>query len=281
VRIALIAEWADPRRGGCERSTLQIAQGLARRGQQVTVLCRGGAACGEGVAVRPIACGGWSRASSLRAFVAGVQSGVVAIDAPQSPNQGLMLRAEVRRRFDLRLGSRTWGQWKVCEYELRRRNIRLYNTPAKEKDAPAWMRQGFSLYRRLSSIGFTHFVAGESRTDRMMIEVHPHACFAALLGRRPFLKGTLEGRLQRQLVLYVEGFEVPNPVHVLEEITRHHLLTGDLPLSGLHDHDQLDALMAAYTAYLVGIKPARVSQVGDRDEGLITLPAPELKAFYH
>ena len=148
----------------------------------------------------------------------------------------------------------------MCEYELRRRNIRLYNTPAKEKDAPAWMRQGFSLYRRLSSMGFTQFVAGELRTDRMMVEVHPHACFAALLGRRPFLKGTLEGRLQRQLVLYVEGFEVANPVHVLEEITRHHLLTGDLPLSGLYDHDQLDEHSWRPTPlYLVGIKPVRVA----------------------
>jgi predicted RNase H-like nuclease len=68
---------------------------------------------------------------------------------------------------------------------------------------------------------------------------------------------------------------------VLEEITRHHLLTGDLPLAGLYDHDQLDALMAAYTAYLVGVKPGRISQVGDRDEGLITVPVAELKPFYH
>jgi hypothetical protein len=39
--------------------------------------------------------------------------------------------------------------------------------------------------------------------------------------------------------------------------------------------------MAAYTAYLVGLKPGRVSQVGDRDEGLITVPVGELKPFYH
>jgi len=220
-------------------------------------------------------------AESALAFIGGVQAGVVAVDAPQSPNQGLMLRAEVRRRFNLRPGSRTWGQWKVCEYELRRRNIRLYNTPGKEKDAPAWMRQGFSLFKRLAAAGFEPFVAGEPRSDRMMIEVHPHACYAALLGRRPFLKGTLEGRLQRQLLLYIEGFEVQNPVHVLEEITRHHLLTGDMPLTGLYDHDQLDALVAAYTAYLVGLKPGRISQVGDRDEGLITVPVAELRPFYH
>jgi len=39
--------------------------------------------------------------------------------------------------------------------------------------------------------------------------------------------------------------------------------------------------MAACTAYPVGIKPARVSQVGDRAEGAITLPASELRPFYH
>jgi hypothetical protein len=38
--------------------------------------------------------------------------------------------------------------------------------------------------------------------------------------------------------------------------------------------------VAAFTAHLVGAKPERVSQVGDRDEGLITLPSAEVKDFY-
>lgn len=218
---------------------------------------------------------------SVLAFIGGIQAGVVAIDAPQSPNQGRMLDPEVRRRFDLRPGGRTWGEWKVCEYELRRRNVRLYNTPGKEKEAPQWMRTGFSLYRRLRSDGFRFFVQGEERPERAVIEVHPHACYATMMERRPFLKNTLEGRLQRQLVLYLEGLDIANPMHVLEEITRHHLLTGQLPLAELYDHDQLDALAAAYTAYLVAVKPARVCQVGDRQEGLITLPVAKLKDFYH
>jgi predicted nuclease with RNAse H fold len=217
---------------------------------------------------------------AVLAYVAGLEHAVVAVDAPQSPNRGLMLRPEVRRRFDLQPGGKSWGQWKLCEYELRRRNIRLYNTPSKEKDAPRWVRTGFEIYRRLASLGFKLYLRGDEPGQRTAIEVHPHACFAVILGRRPFLKATLEGRLQRQMVLYLQGLDLMNPLTVLEEITRHHLLTGQLPLRGLLEHDELDALIAAYTAYLVGSKPERASQVGDREEGLITLPSPELKDFY-
>jgi predicted nuclease with RNAse H fold len=217
---------------------------------------------------------------AVLAYVAALEHAVVAVDAPQSPNRGLMLRPEIRRRYNLQPGGKTWGQWKLCEYELRRRNIRLYSTPSKEKDAPTWMRVGFEIYRRLQTMGFRLFERGGEVGSRMAIEVHPHACFAVLLGRRPFLKQTLEGRLQRQMVLYLQGVDLVNPLAVLEEITRHHLLTGQLPLRGLLDHDELDALVAAFTAHLVGAKPERVSQVGDRDEGLITLPSAEVKDFY-
>jgi hypothetical protein len=114
----------------------------------------------------------------------------------------------------------------------------------------------------------------------MLIEVQPHAAFTALLDHRPFLKRDLEGRMQRQLVLFLEGLDVPNPMHAVEEITRHHLLTGNLPFEGLYGPDQLDTLMAAFVAFLVGVKPERVSQVGDVDEGLITLPVAKLREFY-
>ncbi len=214
------------------------------------------------------------------AFVAGLEQAVVAIDAPQSPNRGLMATPDVRRRYNLRPNGRTWSGWKVCEYELRRRNIRLYRTPADVQAAPRWMQTGFTIYRRLRSLGYRFYERGQEPASRTLIEVHPHGCFAVLLGHRPLLKGTLEGRLQRQLVLYREGLDIPNPMLALEEITPHHLLRGHLPLEGLYQHDQLDALVAAYTAYLVAVKPEQVCQVGDREEGLITLPAGELKDFY-
>lgn len=219
-------------------------------------------------------------ADGIVAFVESHPGAVVAVDAPQSPNRGLMRRPDVRRRFGLAPRSRTFGQWKVCEYELRRRNLRIYNTPSAASAAPAWMRAGFALYHRLSQLGFGFFRQGDAPPEKMMIEVHPHACFAVLLGHRPLLKANLEGRLQRQMVLYLEGLDLRNPVHTLEEITRQHLLSGSLPLDGLHNHDELDALAAAFTAYLVHQKPARVCQVGDPVEGLITLPAAGLKDRY-
>lgn len=217
---------------------------------------------------------------SIMAFVGGFEAAVVGVNAPQSPNLGLMKKPEVRHRYNLRPGGRTWGQWKVCEYELRRRNIRLYSTPSAEEAAPGWVQTGFALFKRLRSMGFNFFVTGEKMRKRVMVEVQPHASYSVLLERRPFLKRTLEGRMQRQLVLYLEGLDLPSPLSALEEITRHHLLTGYLPLDDLYEHDQLDALIAAYTAYLAGVDPERVSQVGDRKEGLITLPVAKLKDFY-
>lgn len=213
-------------------------------------------------------------------FVKGLDHAVVAIDAPQSPNQGLMAQPEVRLGYGLPAKGDTWAGWKVCEYELRRRNIRLYRTPGEESEAPRWMRKGFALFRQLTGLGFEFFEQGGSPLRRALIEVHPHACFTVILGRRPFLKDTIEGRLQRQLVLYLEGIDAPDPMRSLEEITRHHLLESRLPLPDLYDHDRLDALAAAYTAFLVGEQPERVSQVGDTDEGLITLPTDELLEFY-
>jgi predicted nuclease with RNAse H fold len=218
--------------------------------------------------------------AQVLAFVGGLERGVVAIDAPQSPNQGLMADPEVRRRYDLNPEGDTWSGWKVCEYELRRRNIRLYRTPRRESEAARWVRTGFTLFRRLAEMGFELFVAGEDGESRKLIEVHPHACFAVKLGRRPFLKQTLEGRLQRQLILYLEGLDIPDPMLSMEEITRHHLLQSHLPLRDLYDHDQLDALVGAYTAFVVGEKAEQITQVGDVEEGLITLPTDELLEFY-
>jgi predicted nuclease with RNAse H fold len=218
---------------------------------------------------------------SALAHVAGMRPAAVAVTSPQAPNRGCMLRPEVRRGFNLRQEGQTWGDWRVCEYELRRRNIRMYSTPAKKKDSRGWVRCGFSLYRHLQSMGYRFYVSGEETQERLMIEAPPHAFYAALLGHRPFLKRSLEGRLQRQLVLFLEGLDIPNPMRSLEEITRHRLLTGNLPLDKLYEFEKLDALAAAYCAYLSKVKPERTCQVGDREEGLITLPVEELREFYH
>jgi predicted nuclease with RNAse H fold len=214
------------------------------------------------------------------AFLASFASAVVAIDAPQGLNRGSMKKPEVRQAFNLRSGGHTWAQWRVCEYELRRRNVRLYNTPDRLAQTKNWVQVGIALFRRAQDMGYRLYEKNQNNTGRMLIESRAHAGFTALLERRPFQKESLEGRLQRQLLLFVEGLELPNPLQALEEITRHHLLTGHLPLDDLRDAITLDTLMTAYTAYLTAMEPDRVCQVGAPEEGLITLPVPGLKDFY-
>jgi predicted RNase H-like nuclease len=48
----------------------------------------------------------------------------------------------------------------------------------------------------------------------------------------------------------------------------------------LYSPEQLDVLVAAYTAWLVANQPDEVIRVGDKDEGQMILPVKELKAKY-
>ena len=224
---------------------------------------------------------GATNLEDVLAFVAGLKQAIVAVDTPQSPCQGLLENEQNRIRLNLPPQGRTWREWRVAEYELRRRNIRLYRTPIEKKSAPGWMRQGFKLYQRLLQLGYRPYLKEQEVKDHSYLEINPQACFTTLLGLRPFHKQTVEGRMQRQLVLFLEGMDLPNPLHVLEEVTRHHLLTGNLPLEALHRPEALDALMAAYSAFLAGTNPSKITQVGNEAEGVITVPVESLKDIYH
>jgi hypothetical protein len=208
-------------------------------------------------------------------------SAIVAVDAPQGPNTGRMASADYRAGLKPPPAPGRWRGYKVSEYLLRQRGIGLYATPNDEAAAPSWMQVGFQLYAGLRAAGFERYRPG-STAARQVFEVHPHACFTVLLGHLPTQKNLLEGRLQRQLVLYRAGVVVTDPMAALEELTAHHLLSGVLDLPGLLSHDALDALAAAYTAALAGTAPEQVTPVGDPEEGEIVLPiAPEeLKASY-
>lgn len=86
-----------------------------------------------------------------------------------------------------------------------------------------------------------------------------------LLSRR-----TLEGRIQRALILYDEGLQISDPMDFFEEITRHKLMQGVLPLENVYTARQLDVLLAAYVAWMTVNRPRQVHL----QDGLI-LPAQE------
>jgi predicted RNase H-like nuclease len=101
-----------------------------------------------------------------------------------------------------------------------------------------------------------------------------------LLERIPLPKRSLEGRLQRQLALHSRTMAVPDPMRIFEEITRFRLMQGILPLEKLHTYHELEALVAAYTAWAAAKKPDEVTLLGDTEEGQIVLPAAALKLKY-
>lgn len=212
------------------------------------------------------------------AFMAGQRQAFVGVCAPCRPNQGFMANPEVRESLTPPPRPGRWTGFRVAEYQLRQHNISSPQTPANESDCPAWIRMGFALYRRLANFGYQPFPANESLLQ--WLEVYPHASYCTLLGITPFPKNTLEGRIQRQLVLHNLHLHIPEPMDFFEEITTHRLLQGILPLKYIYTPAELDALVAAYTAWLVANQAEQISTLGHPQEGQIILPVAELKRKY-
>ena len=169
-------------------------------------------------------------------------------------------------------------EMRVAEYELRQRGIAVRGTDAKESLCPAGVRAGFAFYKNLAKLGFESYPCDDA--PRQWLETNSHACFCVLIGIRPLPKTTLEGRLQRELLLYELGLRISDPMIFYEEITRHKLMNGLLPFELVHSSAQLDAMAAAYTAWQVVQKPAEAIRLGHRLEGFITLPVSALKEKY-
>jgi hypothetical protein len=212
----------------------------------------------------------------VMAFLAGQKSAVVAINAPSHVNHGVIKKN--LRTESLTPKSVRGLEMRLAEYELNQRGIAVKGTDAKESQCPAAARAGFTFYKKLFGLGFEPYPNAEAA--HQWLETNPYACFCVLLGNHPLSRLTLEGRLQRELLLYEFGLHIHDPMIFFEEVTRHKLLNGILPFELVHSPAQLDAMMAAYTAWHVIQKPAEVIQFGHRLEGFITLPVSVLKEKY-
>jgi len=227
--------------------------------------------------LRPLALGEGDL-EAVTAFVGGQQAALVAINAPRQPNQGLMKHPEVRERLKPVPRPGRWEGFRVAEYLLYQHKIRIPRTRAKVENCPVWMQMGFELYKRLKGLGYQPYPTPEAPCQVM--EIYPYAAYTVLLNGSPFPKNSLEGRLQRQLLLHNQGLDVPDPMRVFEEITRYRLLQGILPLDDLYSPRELDALIAAFTAWVAATSPEGITALGAPQEGQIILPSAELLPRY-
>jgi uncharacterized small protein (DUF1192 family) len=69
-------------------------------------------------------------------------------------------------------------------------------------------------------------------------------------------------------------------MRIFEEITRYKIMHGKLPLEGLYSVEELEALIAAYTAWKAALESDEITRLGDPKEGEIILPSTDLKPKY-
>ena len=218
-----------------------------------------------------------SDVEELTAFLGKHESVCAAVNAPSRINRGLV-RKKIERESSKSKSFFRGVDVRLAEYELRERGIAIAGTPSREEFCPAWMQVGFALYQKLAEIGFKSL--GMPVADYQVFETHPYACFCVLAESIPFPKPTLEGRLQRQSILFDKGLRINDAMEFFEEITRFKLIKGILPTDVLYSPEQLDVLVAAYTAWLAANRPDEVTRVGDKSEGQMLLPARELQEKY-
>lgn len=212
------------------------------------------------------------------AFIAGLPGALVAVNAPRRPNTGLVRQDKREQNLPpLGVSGRSLDM-RLAEHQLRERGINIAMTPAHKEFCAHWMLAGFDFYSQIETLGFLPHPAADS--PYQWLETNPHAVFCALLGQLPLTRTSIEGRQQRQLVLYEQGLGIRDPMEFFEEITRHKLLKGLLPLEQIYLAEELDAIAAACVAYLAHSHPERIGRVGDEREGQIALPVVELKTKY-
>lgn len=177
--------------------------------------------------------------AGVLAFTAGVVSAVVAVNAPALAG--------------------------AVESDLLEQGVWSYQTPAA-------LRRGQELHRRLGGMGYSFYPDPDS--PRQILQAPAEAAYSSLLDQRPLEPHTLEGRLQRQLVLADCGVKVPDAMDFFEEITRRRLLRGLLPLDKIFSADELNALMCAHVAWRAAHQADALRWLGETGAGQIALPLP-------
>ena len=195
---------------------------------------------------------GLGRFKDIQAFIAGQSETVVACGLP--------------------LNRPSSGDCRPVEAELQQRGLPAYHTSAEPQSHHPAAIFGIQMAALFQALDFSYDFSVEK--PRIVFESHPGAAFQVLLGRPPFASHSLEGRLQRQLVLFERQMPINDPMDFFEEVTRHKLLHGILPTGDLYTSYELDALVLAHTAWLKIQQTENILTLGDSASGQVLLPQP-------
>jgi hypothetical protein len=127
------------------------------------------------------------------------------------------------------------------------------------------LREDFK--NQISQAGFKSL--SQEDQPKRWFETNTQDCYREWIGKSPLPRRTLEGRLQRALVLYEQALRIEDPMDIFEEITRYKLIQGSFRLENIYSSKELDALAAAYLAWMTVNRPQQIVVNGE-----FFLPAP-------
>ena len=206
--------------------------------------------------------------NEVLAYLGGQAAAHIAIAAPRSPNTGIVNDPSAYPEGQTPPTHKVNAR--LCEVLLQQEGLIIESTPAKVKQCPGRSQKGFELYRKLAVFGYTPYPNPEN--DLLLLETHTEGIFWRWLGGKHPLPDSLEGRIQRQLILFDQKLPVADAMDFFLEVTRYKLIQGDLPDQDILPFDELNALAAAQVAWLAAQHPEHLDLIGDTDEGQIALP---------
>ncbi len=206
---------------------------------------------------------GEGRLEDMLAYLAGQSAALVALN-------GMVVRqaGEQESLFpDVPAGGPL--RTRRADLELEQMGIHAAGGADGKKALPR-ARNARQLYTYLVQFAYQPFPAEQAA--RQVLETNCEAAFTGLIEKKLYDCRGLEGRMQRQMILFQQGLPVGDPMDFLEEVTPRKLAQGLLPLEKILPAGELDAWMAARVAWLAGKHPERVRCLGVPEEGQIYLP---------
>lgn len=191
-------------------------------------------------------------AGAVAALVAPALPACVTVDAPAQPgptlNLGIMADPVQRARLPVPPPPGRYLNFRVAEYECRRRGLAIY--PTVPGRVAGWVRAGLDVYAALGALGL-RLPSHAADRAATLLEIYPALSFTALAGRLLPRKSTPAGLAARRRVLAEHGITVDSDAH-----------------------DDLDAAVAALSGRRY--REGAATLLGHPAEGLLLVPAAPL-----